>query len=118
MCHNDANKMTRTLCHMRHSPNFEKIYSFLKPVLNIFILRNFILGWGRAGIFHRYIDLGNILIIGRSRIHQRKSWYYLEPVQISKVEVFAKIVFGYKTSNFLCENLQHRCLTVSIRGFQ
>ena len=32
-----------TLCHMRHSLIFDKIYSFLKPVLNIFILRNLIL---------------------------------------------------------------------------
>ena len=26
-----------TPCHMRHSQNFDKIDSFLKPVLNIFI---------------------------------------------------------------------------------
>ena len=35
MRHNDANKMTPhpTPCHMCHSQNFDKIDSFLKPVL-------------------------------------------------------------------------------------
>ena len=32
-----------SLCYMRHSQNFDKIYSFLKPDLDIFILHNFIL---------------------------------------------------------------------------
>ena len=46
MCHNDAN-------------NFDKIDSFLKPVLNILILCNLIVGWGEgvikegAGILHQ-----------------------------------------------------------------
>ena len=44
MRYNDANKMTLHPCHMRHSPIFDKIDSFLKPVLSIFILCNFILG--------------------------------------------------------------------------
>ena len=46
MCHNDAN-------------NFDKIDSFLKPVLNILILCKLIVGWGDgvikegAGILHQ-----------------------------------------------------------------
>ena len=52
MRHNDRNKIspppshthththTHTPCHMRHSQNFDKIDSFLKPVLNNFILGN------------------------------------------------------------------------------
>ena len=35
-------KWPPTLCHMRYSQNFDKIDSFLKPVLTIFILRNLI----------------------------------------------------------------------------
>ena len=31
---------------MRHSPSFDKSDSFLKPVLNILILWNLIVGWG------------------------------------------------------------------------
>ena len=31
-------------------PNFDKINSFLKPVLNIFILCNLIVGWGEGVI--------------------------------------------------------------------
>ena len=43
---------------MRHFQNFNKIDSFLKPVLNIFILGDLIEGWGEgfikegAGILH------------------------------------------------------------------
>ena len=33
---------------MRHSQNVHKIDSFLKPVLNIFILRNLIVGRGEG----------------------------------------------------------------------
>ena len=38
MRHNEANKMTPppTSCHMRHSQSFDKIDSFLKPVLTPF----------------------------------------------------------------------------------
>ena len=45
--HNDANKMTPhpTPLHMRHCQIFGKIDSFLKPVLNIFILRILIVRW-------------------------------------------------------------------------
>ena len=44
---------------MRHSQSFDKIDSFLKPVLNILILCNLIVGWGEgvikegAGILHQ-----------------------------------------------------------------
>ena len=44
---------------MPHSQNFDKIDSFLKPALNIFILGNLIVAWGdgvikdRAGIQHQ-----------------------------------------------------------------
>ena len=45
--------------HMCHSQSFEKINSFLKPVLNVLILWNLIVGWGEgvikegAGILHQ-----------------------------------------------------------------
>ena len=35
---------------MRHFQNFDKIDSFLKPVLNILILGNLIVGWGEGVI--------------------------------------------------------------------
>ena len=44
---------------MRHLKSFDKIDSFLKSVLNIFILVNLIVGWGegvikeRAGLLHQ-----------------------------------------------------------------
>ena len=44
---------------MRHSQNFDKTGSFLKPVLNIFILGNIIVAWDegvikeKAGIPHQ-----------------------------------------------------------------
>ena len=87
VCYNDANKMTPCPCHIRHSQNFDKIYSFLKPDLDIFILHNFILWWGRGllkkGLVFciRSIDLGKILIVRGSSIHQSKSQYYLGPLQ-------------------------------------
>ena len=33
---------------MHHSHSFDKIYSFLKPVLNILILCNVIAGWSEG----------------------------------------------------------------------
>ena len=55
--------MTQTrrppLSHLYHSQSFDKIDSFLKPVLNILILCNLIVGWGEgvikegAGILHQ-----------------------------------------------------------------
>ena len=38
-----------TQARLRHSQNFDKIDSFLKSFLNIFIFRNLIVGWGRGG---------------------------------------------------------------------
>ena len=37
-----------------------------------------------------------MLIAGRGSIHQSNSWYYLGPFKTSKVELFAKLVVGYK----------------------
>ena len=68
---------------MCHSQLFDKIDSFLKPILKTFILRNLILGWGKvvikkkAGILHQIYRSRGGVIIGVSRIHQNKSWYYL-----------------------------------------
>ena len=45
-----------------------------------------------------------MLILGGNRIHQSKSWYYLGPFWTSKVELFAKIVFGYKPLTFFVKN--------------
>ena len=48
-----------TSSHMRHSQSFDKIDSFLKPVLDILILCNLIVGWSEevikeeAGILHQ-----------------------------------------------------------------
>ena len=39
-----------TPCQMPHFQNFEKIDSFLKPVLNILILGKLIVGWGEGVI--------------------------------------------------------------------
>ena len=54
---------------MRHIQNFDKIDSFLKLVLNILILSNFIEGWGEgvikegAGILHQIYRLKGVLIV-------------------------------------------------------
>ena len=87
---------------MRHYQNFDKIDSFLKPVLNNFNLGSFItiiVIWGRGLLMRglvlciKSIDLGDILIVGSSRIHQSKSWYYLETFQ---------------TVNLFCKKLPHK----------
>ena len=89
---------------MRHPQNFDKIDSFLKPVLNIFILRNLNVWLGgrllKRGLVFCILstDLGEVLIVGRSTIHEAKSWYYLGPFQTFKVETFAKIC-GISTEN-------------------
>ena len=68
-------------CHMRRSR------------IIILILRNLIavLGMGslkRGLVFHiKFINLGEVLIVGESRIHQRNSWYYLGRFQTSKAEL-------------------------------
>ena len=111
---------TTTNSHMCHSQNFDIIDSFLNPVLNICILSNLIVGWGKwvikevAGILHQiYRFTGGVTIWG-SKFHQKKSRYYLGSSQTSKVE----IAFGYKPLTFYCKNLQLECLTGSIRPFQ
>ena len=81
---------------MSHSQNFEKNDSFLKSVLNIWIL-------GNLGEVSGSLKRGIINIWG-SRIHQSKSWYYLGPSQASKVEFFAEIVFGQKPLTFFVKS--------------
>ena len=68
-----------TPCHLCHSQNFDKIDSFLKPILNIFILRNSIVEW-RRGLLKRglascikSVNLRKVLIVGGSRVHQSES---------------------------------------------
>ena len=62
MRRNVANRTTcPTPSHMRHSQSFDKINGFLKPVLNILILCNVIVGCGEgvikeeAGILHQIL---------------------------------------------------------------
>ena len=87
MRHNDANNMTPSPCHMRHSQNLNRIDSFLKLDLGIFILYNLIVGWGsgflKKGLVFwiRPIDLGEMLIVRESSIHKSKNWYYLGAFQ-------------------------------------
>ena len=52
---NDANNTTPypTPCHVRQSQNFDKIDSFLKPVLNIFIVGNIFVEWGEGVVKER-----------------------------------------------------------------
>ena len=101
MRHNDANKMTPHPLPLRHSQNFDKIDSFLKPVLNICILSNVIAGWRGwvinkgAGILHQ------IFRFSGGGIHQSESLYSLGTSQISKVDFFAEIVFSCKPLTFL-----------------
>ena len=71
MHHNDAARCPNsTPCHMSHSQNFDRIDCFLKPVLNIFILRNLIVGWRRGLLMRglifciKSIDLGEVLLVG------------------------------------------------------
>ena len=106
-----------TSCHMRHSPNFDKIVSFLKSVLNIYILGNLIVGWGEriikegVGNLPQIYRLSGDVDIWGSGIHRIKDWYYLEPSQISKVEFFAAM-------NSFCKKLQFKCLTGFTRRCQ
>ena len=55
--------------------------------------------------FIKSIDLGDVLIVGTIRIYQSKSWYYLRPFHTSKVELFAKIVFDFKSLTFFAKSL-------------
>ena len=58
-----------TLCQMSHFQNFDKIHSFLKPVLNILVLGNLTVEWGEgvikegAGILHQIYRLKTVLIV-------------------------------------------------------
>ena len=73
MCHNDPNNMTPlplpTPCHMHDSQDFDKIDSFLKPVLNICILGNLGEVSGllkRGSVFCvKSTDLVDMLIFGK-----------------------------------------------------
>ena len=51
--------------HMCSSQNFDKIDSFVKSVLNIFILRNLIVGWvrGLLVLWIKSIDSGEVVIV-------------------------------------------------------
>ena len=99
MSHNDANKMNPlpppTSCHLRHFQNFDKIDSFLKPVLNICILGNLIVGWDEwvikegAGILHQIFRFSEG-VNSWGRIHQSKCWYSLETSQTSKMDLNCK----------------------------
>ena len=60
------------------------------------------------------IDLGRALIVGGGKIYRSKSWHCLGPPQSSKLELFAKIVFGCYPLTFFCKKLQLRCLTSSM----
>ena len=49
MRHNNANKVTpHPLSYVPFPERPDKIDSFLKPVLNIFILGNLTVGWGKG----------------------------------------------------------------------
>ena len=92
--------MTQTrwpTCYLCLSENFCKFDSFLKSLLNIFILRNSIVGWRRRLVScTKSIDLGKVLKVGGRMIHQSKSWYYFGPFQTSEVDFFC----GYKPLTF------------------
>ena len=55
---------------MRHSQDFDKIDGFLNPILNIFVLRNLIVGWDEGIIKEglvfciKSINLEDVLIAG------------------------------------------------------
>ena len=97
---------------MRHSPNFDKIDSFLKPLLNIFIVSSLTVGLGEgvlkegAGILHQIYRIKGGVNSWGSRFHQGKSWCYLGPSKTYTVELFCGDSFWllavnvfYKSSN-------------------
>ena len=59
--------------HMSHFQSFDKIDSFLKPVPNILILGNLIVGWGEwvikedGGILHQIYIFKGVLVVGGIR---------------------------------------------------
>ena len=72
MRHNDADKMTPHPLPYASFPELNKIDSFLKLILNIFILGNLIVGWGEvvikegAGTRHQiYRFIGDVNIWGK-----------------------------------------------------
>ena len=99
---------------MRHSQIFDKTNSFLKTILNIFILRNLIHGViilnqtklnitspclilggevaikEKAGILHQIYRFRGVVTSWGNKIYLNKTWYYSGPFQTSKVELFAK----------------------------
>ena len=78
MCRNDANKMTPHPFNLRHSPNFDIIDSFLMPNLDLCILGNLIVGWGRwvikegSGFLHQIFRFSvEVLMFGVGFIKAR-----------------------------------------------
>ena len=71
MRHNDTKKMAPAPnpCQMCYFQNFDKIHGFLKPVLNILILGNLIIGWDEGvikegtGVLHQTYRLKGLLIV-------------------------------------------------------
>ena len=85
-------------CYTRHSQNFDKTVSFLRPVLNTCILGNMIVGW-LSGFLKRglvfcikSIDLVEALIFWREEFIKVR----IGIIQTSKAE----IAFGYKPLTF------------------
>ena len=123
---NDPNQITPNPCHMRHSQILDKIDSFLKPVLNIFILCNVIVEWGRGGeslvrrrlVFcMKSIGLGEMLIVAETRIHQEKVGIIQGPSKHLRFKLFVKIVFGCKLLTLFRKKLRLRYL-IGFIGFQ
>ena len=87
------------------------------------MLHDLIVGWGKrvikegAGILHQISRFRGDVNSWGSRIHQSKSWYYLGPFQTSKVELFAKILFGCKLFPFFCEKLRFAKIVFGYKSF-
>ena len=83
--------------HIHHSQNIDKINSFLKIVLNICIIGNLVVGWGKwiikegAGILDQIYRLSGGANICGSTIHLR--W-----------KPFAETVFHYKPLIFFVKS--------------
>ena len=105
MRHNNTNKVSPTPCHIHHIQNLDKIDTFLKPVLNIFILGNLIIEWGEGVIKEGAVILNQIYTNSwGSKIEQIKNCYYLGPSQTPKMVFFAEIVFGNKPLTFFVKS--------------
>ena len=107
MGHNDANKITPlSPLHLSHFENFDKVNVFLKPVLNICILSNLVVGWVEWVIKDAAVILHQIYRFSGgvntwTRIHQSKSWYYLWHLRWI---FFAEIIFGYKSLTYIVKD--------------